>query len=130
MPNPPDELPFTFEVRGGLLENLLLFGRLCKLLGLEVTPNGMIEVAEALEHIQIGKKADFYFTLRALIVRRERDLALFDKAFSAFWRVPGEFRPVIQPPPPREWTNQRKMQFCLRWMPALTRTPPQRTTRG
>jgi uncharacterized protein len=114
------ELPVTLNGAGGaLLDNLLLFGRMCKLLGLEVTPNGMVEIAAALEHIHIGQKADFYFTLRALIVKRQRDLALFDKAFHAFWKVPGEWGPILNPPPPREWNPERKMQF----LPPLGATP-------
>ena len=84
------------DYRGGkLLENLLLFGQLCKQLGMTVTPHSMIEVARALEFIDLGHKADFYYSLRTLIVTRQRDLALFDQAFRAFWRPPpeGQSRP-------------------------------------
>jgi uncharacterized protein with von Willebrand factor type A (vWA) domain len=101
--------PQTY-VGGRLLENLLLFGRLCKMLGLEVTPNGMIEVARALEFIDLGHKADFYYSLRALIVTRQRDLPLFDKAFKAFWRPPSNRLVPLSPPPPQIKT-ERKMQF-------------------
>ena len=42
----------------------------------------------ALEHVDIGRRQDFYHTLRALLVHRHRDLALFDEAFRTFWRRP------------------------------------------
>ena len=71
---------------GKLLNNLLLFGRVCKALGMTVSPNRMIEVANALEHIQLGRKEDFRHALRALIVSRQRDLELFDQAFDLFWQ--------------------------------------------
>ncbi len=100
------------DYRGGkLLENLLLFGQLCKQLGMTVTPHSMIEVARALEFIDLGHKADFYYSLRTLIVTRQRDLALFDQAFRAFWRPPPEGRVALNPPPPLEWASQRKQQF-------------------
>lgn len=99
------------KTEGKLLDNLLLFGRLCKQLGMEITPTSMVEVAQALDLIDLANKADFYFTLRALMVRHRRDLKLFDQAFSAFWKIPGRIGPVLNPPPPREWSSQRKMQF-------------------
>lgn len=75
---------------GKLLHNLLLFGRTCKVLGMDISPNRMIEVARALNFIGVGRKQDFYHTLRALMVTRQRDLALFDEAFDLFWRQPDE----------------------------------------
>jgi uncharacterized protein len=48
----------------------------------------MSDVAGALEHIDIGHKADFYFTLRTLLIHRRQDLPTFDEAFRVFWRKP------------------------------------------
>ena len=67
---------------------LLLFGRLLHGLGLEVNPGRMIDVQEALQHIHIGHKHDFFYTLRSFLVKRREDLALFDAAFELFWRKP------------------------------------------
>ncbi len=52
---------FNVKSGGKLLDNLLLFGRLCRALGMDVTPTGMIEVAPALEYVSLGSKAGFYF---------------------------------------------------------------------
>src|SRR5690606_18640431 len=71
---------------GKLLHNLLLFGRVCRALGMDVTPNRMLEVASALQFIDLGIRQDVYHTMRALIVTRQRDLELFDEAFRYFWR--------------------------------------------
>ncbi len=73
---------------GELLHNLLLFGRVCKALGMDVTPNGMIEVAHALAYVDLAQRNDVFHTMRALIVNRHRDLELFDQAFKLFWRRP------------------------------------------
>lgn len=71
---------------GKLLHNLLLFGRVCRAVGLDVTPNRMLEVARALELINLGRRRDVYDTMRALIVTRQRDLELFDEVFRRFWQ--------------------------------------------
>jgi uncharacterized protein with von Willebrand factor type A (vWA) domain len=71
-----------------LLPNLLRFGRLLHAAGLEAPPGRMVEVAQALTHIDISRRADFYFTLQSLLVSRPQDRALFAEAFRLFWREP------------------------------------------
>ena len=75
---------------GNLLHNLLLFGRVCKSLGLDISPYRMTEVARAIEWIELANKADFYHTLRAMLVTHQRDLNAFDEAFNLFWQRPTE----------------------------------------
>lgn len=71
-----------------LLDNLLLFGRVLRGLGLDVNPVRVLDLAAATEHIQIGSRVDFYHTARTLLVHDVEDLALFDRAFALFWRQP------------------------------------------
>jgi hypothetical protein len=75
---------------GKLLHNLVLFGRLLRALGLDVNPGRVIDLAQALAYVQIGRKPDFYYTARSLLVHRREDLSLFDHAFELFWRKPGD----------------------------------------
>ena len=69
-----------------LLDNLLAFGRLLRRLGLDVHPGRMLDVTEALQHVDIRVQAEVYHTCRALLVHRHDDLSIFDRAFDAFWR--------------------------------------------
>ncbi|RMG98084.1 MAG: VWA domain-containing protein [Chloroflexi bacterium] len=78
------------EAQGQLLHNLVLFGRLLRALGLDVNPGRMIDLAEALGYVEIGRKTDFYYTARSLLVHRREDIPLFDYAFDLFWRKPAE----------------------------------------
>ena len=78
-----------------LLPNLLHFGRVLHALGLDVHSGRMLDVASALEHVDVGRRSDFYFTLQSLLIHRQQDLATFDEAFRVFWR-----------PPPGEWSIQ------------------------
>jgi uncharacterized protein with von Willebrand factor type A (vWA) domain len=73
---------------GNLLHNLLLFGRLLRGLGLDVNPGRMIDLVQALNYIEVGRKVDFYHTARSLLVHRHEDIPLFDEAFEVFWRKP------------------------------------------
>ena len=99
---------------GQLLHNLLLFGRVLRELELDINPGRMIDVVSALQHIEIGRKEDFYCAMRTLLVNRHEDLTLFDQAFDLFWRKPqlGELvtfpvlalrkrkqKPIVTPPP-------------------------------
>lgn len=84
------------EASGYLLHNILLFGRLLRLLGLDINPSRMITLVGALEHIEIGHKPDFYYAARCLLVHEKDDLAIFDQAFELFWRRHNERSLVVQ----------------------------------
>jgi uncharacterized protein with von Willebrand factor type A (vWA) domain len=77
-------------MRSALLGNLLVFGRLLRALGLEVHLGRLLDIVGALQHVNIGAREDVYHTCRALLVHRRDDLAMFDRAFDAFWRVHGD----------------------------------------
>jgi uncharacterized protein len=102
---------------GQFLHNLLLFGRVLRGLGLDVNPGRMMDLVRALDRIEIGRKSDFFYAARTLLVHDREDLALFDEAFELFWRKPAESwnvdwqgftsrrrrsGPVITPPPLKE----------------------------
>lgn len=87
---------------GQLLHNLVLFGRLLRGLGLDVSPGRLRDVFHALEHIELGRPADFYFTLRCLLVHDHEQQPLFDAAFERFWRLPAERGTLILPAPARK----------------------------
>lgn len=102
---------------GNLLHNLILFGRVLRGLGLDVNPGRMIDLVQALEYVEIGRKADFYYTASSLLVHRREDVPLFDQAFQMFWHKPVEGweislpgfnrprqskKPLVRPPPLKE----------------------------
>ena len=71
-----------------LLHNLIHFTRLLHRLGLDVQAGRTRDVAAALSCVDVGRRSEFYHTLRSLLVHRVDDLALFDEAFRVFWRKP------------------------------------------
>jgi uncharacterized protein with von Willebrand factor type A (vWA) domain len=71
-----------------LLHNVLHFSRLLHAAGLDVHAGRTLDVAQALAEIDVGRRENFYFTLRTLLIHRQQDLAPFDEAFRLFWRPP------------------------------------------
>ena len=69
-----------------LLPNLLHFSRLLGALGLTIQAGRTIDVVNALDHINVGDRTDFYHAVRCLLVSRPQDIPIFDEAFEAFWR--------------------------------------------
>src|SRR5690348_5104823 len=100
------------DYQGGfLLPNLLLFGRVCKALGMSVTPSQMIEIAHALEYVELGRREDVYHTFRAMIVTHPREFPLFDEAFRTFWRRPTTEWSTLDLSSLGERRRQKKTQF-------------------
>src|SRR5438132_7335231 len=69
-----------------LLENLLIFGRVLRRAGIDVHPGRLLDVIEALGHVNLGARDEVYHTCRALLVHRHEQVATFDRAFATFWR--------------------------------------------
>ena len=86
-PIDPNEIPID-QMDGNLLHNLVLFGRIVRALGVDVNPGRIMEVTHALGHIELWRKADFYNTLRSMIITRREDIPKFDEAFELFWKKP------------------------------------------
>jgi uncharacterized protein len=70
-----------------LQRNLIVFGRLLRRAGIDVHVGRMIDVTDALQHVDLRSRDEVYHTCRALLVHRHDQLAVFDRAFDMFWRV-------------------------------------------
>ena len=69
------------------VDNLAVFGRLLRKRGIEVHVGRLLDLTEALQHVDVGSRIDVHLACRTLLVHRHEDLALFDAAFDAFWRT-------------------------------------------
>jgi len=73
-----------------LAVNLLAFGRLLRTLGLDVSASQSRQALVAVATVGVGRRSDVRQALRATLVSRAADLAIFDAAFDAFWKDHGE----------------------------------------
>ena len=100
-----EETSLNINGSGQFLHNILVFGRLLRQLGLDVNLGRIIDLVQALDLIEIGRKEDFYYTNRCLLVHKHEDISVFDQAFELFWRKPVEewkdlnLSSLVQKPP-------------------------------
>ena len=78
------------DANGTILHNIVLFGRLLRALGMDINPGRMLDLVQAMDHVPLGAKWDFYYTARSLFVHRREDIPLFDEAFELFWKKPSD----------------------------------------
>ena len=55
---------------------------------MDVNPSRMIDLVQALDHINLAHKIDFYYAMRGFLVHDKHDIPLFDQAFELFWQKP------------------------------------------
>jgi uncharacterized protein with von Willebrand factor type A (vWA) domain len=84
------------------LDSLLAFGRVLRGAGIDVHPGRMVDVVDALRHVNLAARDEVYHTCRALLVHGPDQIPAFDRAFDAFW-LPRESQavPVRRREPPR-----------------------------
>lgn len=66
---------------------MVLFGRLLRAVGLDVTPTQIFDLVQGLQYIDIGRRQDFKDTARTILVSRHEQISLFDRAFDLFWQA-------------------------------------------
>jgi len=71
------------------LTNLLVFGRLLRAAEVDIPVGAMLDVIEALPHVDAANRDEVYYACRAILVRRREHLQTFDTVFDAFWRDHG-----------------------------------------
>jgi uncharacterized protein with von Willebrand factor type A (vWA) domain len=69
--------------------NLLKFGRVLRGAGIDVHPGRLLDLIEALGHLNLAERDEVYYACRSLLVHRHEQLDAFDRAFERFWRRGG-----------------------------------------
>jgi hypothetical protein len=71
--------------RAGADRRAVLFARVLRALGLDVTTGSTVAYAEALAAAGMGERAPVYWAGRATLVHRPEDVDVYDRAFAAVW---------------------------------------------
>jgi len=72
-----------------VVRHVVTFGRVLREAGLEVGPGRLADALTGLDHVDLTRQDDVYWTLRQTLVSRHEDLDAFDRAFRAwFLRAP------------------------------------------
>src|SRR5260370_7035208 len=95
---------------GRLGENIVYFARALRAAGIPVGPGAVLDALAAVKVAGVGERADFYWTLHAVFVKKHEHSVLFDQAFKIFFRrrgaldrlmammIPQAPRPALKPP--------------------------------
>lgn len=102
---------------GTLADNLVHFARALRHAGIRTGPAQLKTASEALQVAGLRSREDVYHTLRAVLITRAEDLALYHQVFQMFWRDPDFLgrmlhltSPKLQddtPPPPKSAAHRR-----------------------
>jgi len=80
---------------GRLAENIVYFARALRAAGMPVGPGMVLDALAAVNAARLGTRADFYWTLHAVFVKRREHSILFDQAFRIFFRKRGYLERLI-----------------------------------
>ena len=81
----PSSIP---EVEPKLDQNILLFVRLLRAIGMKVGPASVVDAVEAAQLIGLDDKSIFFHGLSSCLVKTPQDRDLFKQAFFLFWQNP------------------------------------------
>jgi hypothetical protein len=80
---------------GKLAENIAYFARALREAGLPVGPGSVLDAVAAVEAARVGTRADFYWTLHAVFVKKHEHSDVFTQAFRLFWRRKGLIEKIM-----------------------------------
>jgi uncharacterized protein with von Willebrand factor type A (vWA) domain len=95
------------------LANVVSFGRALRATGVRVTPGQVADAVRALAWVTVEDRDEVFRAMRAVLVNRHEDLALFETVFNRFWRHPEDalVRGRTRPPAPRD--RRRSERFTI-----------------
>jgi uncharacterized protein with von Willebrand factor type A (vWA) domain len=110
---------------GQMADNVVGFARALRAAGLPVGPGSVIDAMNALQVIDIGKRADVFTTLEAIFVKRHEHALIFAQAFDLFFRAAEEWKHILdsiplpdhakkKPPPASRRVQEAMSQPAMR----------------
>lgn len=105
--------------QGQLFNRLIGFARLLRRAGIPIGPGSVIDALRAIELAGIGTRADFFWTLHAVLIKRHEHFPVFYEAFHRFWRrdqidhVLREMLPVTRTEGVKSRVAQRRVEEAL-----------------
>src|SRR5205085_6591910 len=74
---------------GRLAENIVYFARALRAAGIPVGPGAVLDALAAVKVAGLGERADLYWTLHAVFVKKHEHSVLYDQAFRIFFQKRG-----------------------------------------
>ena len=103
-----------------MADNVIGFGRALRAAGIPVGPGAVIDAMNALQLIEIGKRADVYATLEAVFVKRHEHMLIFAQAFDLFFRAAEDWKHMLDSVPLPEQARKKPPPASRRVQEALS----------
>ncbi|MDG7022421.1 MAG: VWA domain-containing protein [Nitrososphaerota archaeon] len=106
-----DEADGANHAAAHLLGRLVQFSSFLRESGLEVTTTETLDAVSSVLLVDMADRSLFYRAMRAALVKRSEDYALFDRAFERFWTgrsidsPTGRLTPMTEPNPSARFVN-------------------------
>jgi uncharacterized protein with von Willebrand factor type A (vWA) domain len=84
---------------GQTADNIIGFARALRSAGVPVGPGAVIDAMNALQLVEIGKRADVFTTLEAIFVKRHEHALIFAQAFDLFFRAAEDWKQMLDSVP-------------------------------
>lgn len=115
-----------------LAENVVHFTRLLRGAGLRLGPASALDALAAASAVDVLHRAELYWALHSVLVKRPEDFELFDQAFRLFWREPQAVNAAMAQMlahlrVPRGESISRRVAEAWRQPSSAGQTPPERT---
>src|ERR1700742_511063 len=91
--------PATPPITGLIADNVIGFARALRAAGIPVGPGAVIDALNALQVIEIGRRADVFTTLEAIFVKRHEHALIFAQAFDLFFRAAEDWKHMLDSVP-------------------------------
>ncbi|MBX3520974.1 MAG: VWA domain-containing protein [Xanthobacteraceae bacterium] len=119
---------------GQLFDRLIAFARILRRAGIPIGPGSVIDALNAVRLAGIGTRADFFWTLHSVLIKRHEHFAVFYEAFHRFWkrdqieRVLAEMLPVTRVEGAKSRVAQRRVEEALGLSKRMPKPPKQQET--
>jgi hypothetical protein len=91
--------PITLPGQRHLLNQIVRFSQSLHGAGVPVNPANLIDLCRCMSFIDISNRLDFHAAARTTLISSQRDIPVFDQAFSEFWFQPDEPDEELQDSP-------------------------------
>src|ERR1700723_1088849 len=105
---------------GLIADNVVGFARALRAAGMPVGPGAVIDAMNALQVIEIGKRADVFTTLEAIFVKRHEHALIFAQAFDLFFRAAEEWQHMLDSVPLPDHARKKPPPASRRVQEALS----------
>src|ERR1700689_142031 len=107
---------------GQTADNIIGFARALRAAGIPVGSGAVIDAMNALQLVEIGKRADVFATLETVFVKRHEHALIFAQAFNLFFRAAEDWKQMLDSAPLPDQTRKKPPPASRRVQEAFAQT--------